>query len=235
MAKDKTPKVKKPKKKRWYSYLGEAYKISKETYSWTPLAVFGPILLGIALGIGLGAATGRWILWPIMFILMGITVAMYVLVQLVKRASYSKIDGMPGATAAVLDQIRRGWVINAEPVRFNARTQDMLFRAIGRPGVVLLTDGNQGRTAKLVDEERRALKRIIPSVPIHVISVGNGEGQVPLIKLQGAMKKLPKQITNHEVNAVAQRIEAVKVNKMPIPKGIDPMKARPDRKGMRGR
>lgn len=235
MAKDKTPKADKPKKQRWYSYLGEAYKISKEAYSWTPLAVFGPLLLGIALGIGIGAATGRWIIWPLTLTLLGVVVSMWVLVQLVKRASYAKIDGMPGATAAVLDQIRRGWIISTEPVRFNARTQDMVFRAIGRPGVVLLTDGNPGRTAKLVEEERRYLKRVIPSVPVNVISVGNGDGQVPLIKVQNVLKKLPKKITNQEVNAVAKRIEAVKVNSMPIPKGIDPMKARPDRKGMRGR
>ncbi|QJC21660.1 DUF4191 domain-containing protein [Arcanobacterium buesumense] len=228
-------KAKKPKKKRWYSYLAEAYKISRETYSWTPFAVFGPLLGGIAAGIIIGMITNRWIIWPIMFTLLAVTASMFILVQLVKRASYAKIDGMPGASMAVLSQIKRGWILNEEPIRFNARTQDMLFRAIGRPGVVLVTDGDQGRTAKLVEEERRSLKRIAPSVPVHVISVGHGPDQTQLLQLQRAMRKLPKALTNQEVQAVFQRLDAVKVNHIGVPKGIDPYKARPDRRGMRGR
>ncbi|QRV02846.1 DUF4191 domain-containing protein [Arcanobacterium phocisimile] len=236
MAKErKEAKMKKPKKKRWYSYLGEAYSISKETYSWTPFAIFGPLIGGIALGVILGMVTGRWILWPILFTLLAITLSLYILVELVKRASYAKINGIPGASAAVLGQIKRGWIIPEEPVRFNARTQDMVFRAIGRPGVVLITDGDKGRSAKLANEERQSLRRVIPNVPVHIISVGDGEGQVPLLKLQRAMRKLPKQLTNQEVQAVFQRLDAVKTNPIGIPKGVDPYKARPDRRGMRGR
>ncbi|USR80092.1 DUF4191 domain-containing protein [Arcanobacterium pinnipediorum] len=236
MAKEqKNAKVKKAKKKRWYSYLHEAYGISKETYSWTPFAVFGPLLGGIALGVVIAMLTGRWILWPILFTLLAVTLSLYILVELVKRASYAKIEGIPGAAAAVLGQIKRGWIILQEPVRFNARTQDMVFRAIGRPGVVLITDGDQARSAKLANEERHSLRRIIPNVPVHIISAGNGSDQVPLRKLQRAMRKLPKQITNQEVQAVFNRLDAVKTNPIGIPKGIDPYKARPDRRGMRGR
>lgn len=232
---DVTPKAKKPKKTRWYSYMGQAFTISREAYSWAPFAILGPLVLGIVLGVVIGIATGHWILWPLFFILLGIIVAMFILLQLTKRASYAKISGVPGASAAVLDQIKRGWIINPEPVRFNARSQDMIFRAIGRPGVVLIADGNPGRTRKLVEEERVSLKRIIPSVPISAIYVGEGENQTSLLKLQSAMSKLPKKITNAEVNAVSKRLEAVKVNNLGIPKGIDPMRARPDRKSMRGR
>ncbi|WP_216379006.1 DUF4191 domain-containing protein [Arcanobacterium phocae] len=228
-------KAKKPKKKRWYSYLAEAYKISRETYSWTPFAIFGPLFGGIAIGVILGLVTGSWIIWPLLFTLVSVTVTMLILVELVKRASYAKIDGIPGAAAAVMGQIKRGWIIKEEPVRFNAHTQDMLFRAIGRPGVVLVADGDRSRTAKLAEEEKRWLNRVAPGVPVHVISVGNDEGQTPLLKLQRAMRKLPKALSNQEVQKVFQRIDMVKVNNMGIPKGIDPYKARPDRRGMRGR
>lgn len=232
---DVTPKAKKPKKTRWYTYMGQAFTISREAYSWAPVAILAPLVLGIVIGLIVGKVTGHWILWPLFFILLGIVCSMYVLLQLTKRASYARIAGMPGASAAVLDQIKRGWIINPEPVRFNARSQDMIFRAIGRPGVVLIGDGNLGRTRKLAEEERTNLKRIIPSVPVSTIFVGEGEEQTPLLKLHATMKKLPKKITNAEVNAVNKRLEAVKVNTIGIPKGIDPTRARPDRKGMRGK
>ncbi|MFY9262862.1 MAG: DUF4191 domain-containing protein [Actinomycetaceae bacterium] len=234
MAKDKTPKADKPKKQRWYHTYIDAYRISKESYSWTGLAVFGSLIGGIVIGIVLAAIYGRWIVFPFTGLVTGLLAAMLILMQTVKYASYKQIDGVPGATGAVLDQIKRGWVISTEPVRFN-RTQDMVFRAIGRPGIVLITDGNPGRTKRLIEDERRALKRIIPSVPISVLVVGKGEGQVPLIKLKKAMNKLPKQISHEEVYAVSNRIDAVQPNALPIPKGIDPTRVRPDRKGMRGR
>jgi len=46
---------------------------------------------------------------------------------------------------------------------------------------------------------------------------------------------LKKTLTTAEVGQVAKRLQALGSTKMPIPKGVDPMKARPDRKGMRGR
>lgn len=231
----KEEKAHKPKKKRWYSYLREAYQVSKKTYSWTPWAIWGSLLGMILIGVILAALTKNWILWIIFGVLFGVTLSMLVLVQLVKRASYAQIDGMPGATAAVIGQIKRGWTISQEPVRFNARTQDMIFRIVGRPGIVLLADGHPGRVQKLIDEERRSLKRIAPSVPIEVIKVGNGEGQVPLIKLQNKLARLSKKLSNQEVAAVATRLQSVNQNTVPIPKGVDPFKARPDRRAMRGK
>ena len=42
------------------------------------------------------------------------------------------------------------------------------------------------------------------------------------------MGKLKKELTKLEVNAVAKRIASLG-NRLPIPKGIDPYKARPNR------
>lgn len=229
----KKEKKNKAKKKRWYSYLLEAYQISKKSYPWTPFAVFGPLVLGIVLGVVLGAITGRWILWVITGVLLGITAAMLIISTLVRRASFSQIDGMPGATAAVLGQIKRGWVFQQEPTRFN-RSQDMIFRTVGRPGIVVLAEGPSNRVGQLIKDEVRAIKRIAPSAPIEVIKVGNEEGQVPLIKLERTLRRLPKRISNEEVTAVAQRLHAIQTDALPIPKGIDPFHARPNRRAMRG-
>lgn len=236
MAKDEstTKKPKKAKKKRWYSYLADAYKVSSKSFSWTPYAVFGSLLGILVLGIVIGLVTGKVILWSIMGLLFGATVSLLVLTQLVKKASYMQIDGMPGAVAAVLDQIKRGWSISAEPVRFNPRTQDMVFRAVGRPGVVLVSEGPNHRVQKLINEERQWIKRVAPTAPVQVIKVGHEDGQVRLEKLQRALQRLPKSISNQEIAALTVRFDAVKPSALPIPKGIDPTKARANRRAMRG-
>ncbi|WP_394262536.1 DUF4191 domain-containing protein [Trueperella sp.] len=232
MAKDKKNK---PKKKRWYSYLADAYRVSKKSYSWAPWAILGGLLVGVLIGVIGTVTTGQWILWPLIGLMMGVTLALLVLVQLVKRASYSQIDGMPGAVGAVLSNIKRGWVIEQEPVRFNARTQDMIYRAIGRPGVVLIAEGPSERVNRLIADERKAIKRVAPSAPVQVIKAGNGEDQIKLRKLEKHIKRLPKVMSHDEVAAVSARMKAIPTNALPIPKGIDPFNARPDRRAMRGR
>lgn len=232
MARDKKNR---PKKKRWWSYLADAYRVSQNSYPWTPWALLGAFVLGLLFGVVGGVLTSYWFVWTPLGILMGVTLALLILTQLVRRASYAQIDGMPGASAAVLGQIKRGWVIEQEPVRFNARTQDMLFRAIGRPGIVLISEGPADRVNRLIADERKAIKRVAPSVPVEVIKVGNEEGQIPLIKLERQLKKLPKKISHQEVAAVTARMKAIQTNALPIPKGIDPFNARPDRRAMRGR
>ena len=224
MAKDGGSK-KAPKKQRWYKVLGEAYRVAKRTYPWARWALLGAAAAGAAIGVVPAIATGRWITWGIFAVLFAFILPMITLTRMVRTASYKQIDGMPGAVSAVLDRIRRGWTVQAEPVRFNARSQDMVFRAIGRPGIVLITEGPTPRVERLVAED----------APVHVINVGNDEGQTRLIDLNKAMRRLPRGITSQEVAALARRLEALSQKSLPIPKGIDPYKARPDRRAMRGK
>lgn len=230
MARDKN----KPKKQRWYHTLFEAYRITKRSYSWIGWAMLGAALAGLLIGVGLKFAIGSWF-WVFFGVMLMFIAPMIVLVRFVRKASYAQIEGMPGAVSAVLDNIGRGWTTKTEPVRFNARSQDMVFRAIGRAGIVLISEGPLNRVAPLVKDETRALKRLAPNAPVHVIHVGNDEGQTPLIKLDRTMKKLPKAITAHEVSALVNRLEAVQTNSMPIPKGIDPRNTRMNRRALRGR
>ena len=68
-----------------------------------------------------------------------------------------------------------------------------------------------------------------------MIETGRGEGQVELSKVAKTVQKLKKELTKQEVSAVDKRLQALGSSKLPIPKGVDPFKARPDRKAMRGR
>lgn len=232
--KEKVLKRKRPKKKRWYSYLLEAYKVAKTSYPWVLYALLGLFFGIILLFVIISLITHHWITWMILGLVLAITLPLVFLTELVKRASYKQIDGKPGAALAVMQQIRRGWSISEEPVRFNVKTQDMIFRAVGRAGVVLVSEGPANRVEKLIKEERQAIKRIAPSAPVSVIKTGNGEGQVPLAKLQRKLSKLPKRISNQEVSALIVRLDAVKTNRIPIPKGIDPTNTRANRRALRG-
>ena len=124
--------------------------------------------------------------------------------------------------------LKRGWITEDQPVAVNPRTQDAVFRAIGRPGVVLVSEGPSHRVKPLVDAERKRLARILPNVTVHVIESGRGEGQVPISQVAKNMGKLKKELTKLEVNAVSKRISSLGKG-LPIPKGIDPYKARPNR------
>jgi len=61
-----------------------------------------------------------------------------------------------------------------------------------------------------------------PGVPVIELFVGDGEGQVPLRKLQKHVTKLPKKLTPHQMREVRARLKAVGGMSLPIPKGPMP-------------
>ena len=67
-----------------------------------------------------------------------------------------------------------------------------------------------------------------------MIESGRGEGQVPISQVAKKMTKMKNELTKLEVSTVSKRISSLG-SRLPIPKGIDPYKARPDRKAARGR
>lgn len=181
-----------------------------------------------------GVLFHNWITWLIIGVPVAVLVCVMILSRRAEKAAFGQIEGQTGAAGAALSTLRRGWIVEEQPVAVNPRTQDLIFRALGRPGVVLVTEGPAGRVNSLITQEKKKLNRVAPNVPIHVIKAGNGEDQTPLKKITKVMKKYPKNLTQQEVHAVSNRLASLNKG-MPMPKGVDPMKARPDRKGLRGR
>lgn len=198
---------------------------------WFMLLAFVGI---IALGLLVGLLINNVITLMIIAVPLAVLAAIFILSRRAERAAFSQIEGKPGAAGAALSVLRRGWILQEQPVAVNPRTQDAVFRIIGRPGVVLVSEGPSTRVKQLLDGEKRKMARIIPNVPIHVIETGRGDRQVPLSKVPKTVQKLKKTLTKQEVHAVDKRLAALGT-KLPIPKGVDPFKARPDRKAMRGR
>ena len=225
----------KVKKVRWYHQVWQAYQMTRRVepaVTWWVLGAFFAVL-GLALVIGL--LTSQVIYLLVLGLPLALLAGLFVLARRAETVAYRQIEGQPGAALSALRTIRRGWDFPEEPSAIDPRTQDMVFRGVGRAGVVLVGEGSSGRVGRLLDAERKKVARILPNVPVTVIEAGSAEGQVPLRKLARTVQKLKTKLTKQEVAEVTKRLRALGGVRLPVPKGIDPYRVRPDRRGMRGR
>jgi Domain of unknown function (DUF4191) len=192
-----------------------------------------PKVLPIVLLVGLGTfavflVIGLVIDQPVYLGLLGFLFALLIMMivfgRRAEKAAYSQVEGQPGAAAAVLNGLKRGWTVT--PAVAATRNQDVVHRATGRPGIVLIGEGSPGRVGNLIANERRKMARIAGETPIHEVIAGNGEGQVPLRKLQSHLAKLPRALRPGEVTDLNNRLRAVGERSLPIPKGPLPKNAR---------
>ncbi len=197
---------------------------------------FLPIFLGTGLGVfvvmfGVGLILGQPIYYGIIGLLIALVAMMVVFTRRAQAAAYSEIDGQPGAAAAVLQGMRGDWRVTPA-VAFN-RNQDLVHRVIGRPGVILIGEGSPTRVGQLIGQERKRVQRVAADIPVYDLQVGEGEGQVPLRKLQSKLTRLPRNLKGGAVNAVEGRMRALGTTNIPLPKGPLPRGARMP-KGPRG-
>ncbi|PWC04251.1 DUF4191 domain-containing protein [Agromyces badenianii] len=205
------------------------------TAQWLMLLGFlAPVVVSLGLALWFSEGNGFTIaLWVVAGVLAGLLIALVILGRRAERAAYSQIEDQPGAVGAVLRSgLRGGWVGNEMPVAVNGKTQDAVYRAVGRGGVALISEGPASRTKRMLDDEQRKVARILPNVPVMLISVGTDEGSIKLHKLPATLRKSKRALTKPEVLAVSNRLNSLQ-SSLPIPKGIDPMKARPQRGKMR--
>jgi len=222
------PKEAKAKKPSRLKQIGEVFQMTRRHDPMVPWLMLLAFLGVVAVSLLVGFLLDNWVTGLIIGIALGAIAATLILSRRAERAAFAQIEGQPGASGAALGTLKRGWITEDQPVAVNPRTQDAVFRAIGRPGVVLVSEGPSNRVKPLVDAERKRLARILPNVTIHVIESGRGEGQVPLSEIAKKMNKLKGELTKTEVSAVSKRISSLG-GRLPIPKGIDPYKARPTR------
>ncbi|MFM5952244.1 MAG: DUF4191 family protein [Micrococcales bacterium] len=193
------------------------------------LAVFGT---GTAFTVALFAA-GNWItgiLLIILTLLSTFIVFSLVLARRAEKAAYGSWEGQLGAVGAVIQTVlRRNWRGSEQPIAVNPRSRDAVYRIVGPAGIVLIGEGHQSGSQILVDAERKKLTKIAPGVPVHSLYVTESAHAVKLADLRKAIGKLPKALKRNEIKVVAARLAALGVS-LPIPKGIDPRRARPSHK-----
>lgn len=225
------------KRPGFFSQLRTLFTFTKAEFSWLGWLLGAIVVVGVALGVLVGflippVAIWSVILWGVSGLMFGILAAMITMTRLSTVAMYRKIDGMPGATGHVLSTaLGRSWAASDTPVGINPKTQDAVYRAIGRGGVVIVGEGAKGRLTRLIGDERMKIQRVASGVPITVFHVGHGQDEVAIADLGKAIKKLPKKVDRTTMAAVIRRVDSVSqsVASLPIPKGIDPTKARAPR------
>ncbi len=225
------------KRPGFFSQIKTLFTFTKDVFPWVPWALIGIIVLGIGLGVLLGfliPPVQVWsiIIWGVTGLLFGILGAMMLLTRTATKAMYRKIDGMPGASGHVLSTgLGRSWTADEQPVQVNAKTQEGVYRAVGKGGIVLVAEGQPARVARLIKDERMKASRVASGVPVTVIHVGHGEDEVSIENLAKEIKRLPKKIDRATRVAVIQRFGSIGsgLSSLPIPKGVDPMRVRSQR------
>ncbi len=220
-----------PKKRGRIAQIREAYRLTKTVQPRIGLVLLAWFVGVLAVFLVLGVVLAS----PVFFVIIGIPFALLVVTFIFGRraeaSAYSQIEGQPGAAAAALNSLRQGWFVT--PAVAVTKNQDLVHRVLGRPGIVLVAEAPASRAAALLANERKRTARFVPDIPIHELVLGDGDGQVPLRKLQRTVMKLPRALRPAEVTAVRKRLDALTTTPLPIPKGPMPKGGRVPR-GPRG-
>ena len=198
---------------------------------WMALGFVLPILAAVTLALLLTRDNVIGIvLYVIAGVLGGFLVFLIILGRRAERAAYTQIAGQPGAVGAVIKNgLRRGWTGSEMPVNVSPKTQDAVYRAVGRGGVALIGEGPKSRTQRMLEEERRNVVRILPNVPVHFVYIGPDADSTPLYKLPATLRGFKSTLRKAEVLAVSNRLNSLGKGGLPIPKGVDPFKVRAPR------
>jgi len=213
--KNKEAKIKTPR----FQAFRDAYKVTKAVKPWIGIALIAIFAVVLVVGISLGILFDHPIYGGFVTIPLALLASMFFFTRIAGSAAYSSIEGQIGAGASVLMAIRKGWTTT--PAVAVNRQQDMVHRSVGRAGIVLTGEGGFAVRQMMQDEKKKS-ERFAPGVPITEVYVGDGDGQVPIRKLQKHLTKLPKKLSAHQMREVRARLKAVGGLSLPIPKGPMP-------------
>jgi F0F1-type ATP synthase assembly protein I len=225
------------KKNKEPGRIAQLLKIYKMTMSadktaiwWALLALAIGALAGVVLGATLGSgSTVGFIVWIVSGVLLGFLAGLLVMSRKAEAVAYGQIEGQPGAVSAIMrSALKRGWRGSEIPVAVN-RNHDAVYRAIGPSGVVLIGEGVRSRVKLMLEDERRKVQRAVPGVDVRFIWVTQDDEGTRLIKLAPTLFKLKRVLNRAEVSAIDKRLSAI-ATAIPIPKGIDPKRMRPQRR-----
>ncbi len=220
--------------------MRQAYKITKRTDRNLGLIlllwflVVGGVFAVVALlvfGLGwMGIATAS-----VFGVLTGLLALLIVFGRRAERSAYMQVEGQPGAAAGALQMLKRGW--DVKPAIAFTKNQDVVHRVVGRPGIILVGEGNAARVRGLLSGERKKHVRIGgDEIPVHEIVVGNGEGEIKLTKLNKHIQKMKKAIKPADQTALRNKLKALDAMRpaAPMPRGPMPTSMKGARKMMKG-
>lgn len=190
------------------------------------------MVLGFLLAVGVSVAFGVWAggfsvyLMPVLGVVLGLLVAFAIFGRRAQKNVYRKAEGQSGAAAWALENLRGKWRVTPG-VAANGHL-DAVHRVIGRPGVIFVAEGSPARVRSLLAQEKKRTARLVGEVPIYDVIVGNGEGEVPLSKLERHLTRLPANITAKQMDILENKLAALgsRVGPAAMPKGPLPAQAK---------
>jgi hypothetical protein len=182
------------------------------------------LVVAAVIGLTVAALIGyftRSLLWGIVLgVLLVLTGMLGVFARRAADVQFKAMKGQTGAAAAVLQSMRGPWDVTLGVAV--TRKKDLVHLVVGRPGVVLVGEGSPARVATLLKQQRRTVARVVGDVPLHEVTVGEGQGQVPLNRLQVHLNRLPRKLKARDIGPLHTRLEALGGQDFPLPKGPMP-------------
>ncbi|MEU0312129.1 DUF4191 family protein [Nocardioides sp. NPDC006273] len=220
----------------------ETYKLTKQSDPKIGL-ILGAIFVVVAAVAGVifwflpGEGIFSWIFTIVGALLAGLLAAMVVFSRRAQKVMYARLDGQVGGGYAALTMLRRGWTVT-QAVGVEPRSQTLVHRVVGPPGVVLVGEGNSpSKVRSLLASTKRNHARVLGEVPITTIVAGNGEDEIPLPRLTKHVTKIGRKVAGPEITDIINRLKAVDATRgaVPIPKGPVPTSMKGMRGNLRGR
>lgn len=200
----------------------------------------GWVLLGVFFGIAaifavLAIFVGPWFVWTVLGIPVALLATTVIFGRRVERAAYKQIEGQTGAAASALQTLRRGWTVS--PAIAVTKNADIVHRVVGRPGIVLVGEGQPSRVKNLLSAERKKHERVAGGAPVTVLVAGDGDGEIGIRKLSKHVMKLPPVLQPSEITDLLARLKALDAVRpqVPMPKGPLPTSMKGVRQAMKGR
>ena len=167
-------KVKDPNKPSRISQIRQSYQITKKSDPRIGLILLGTFVLAAAGGVAALFLIGIPLVFAITSgVLIGTLAVLIVFGRRAQAAALAAIDGQPGAAAAALGMLRRGWKL--DPAIGFTKQQDVVHRLVGPPGIILVGEGNINEPLPLDRIPPLVFSEILRDVDLFVgvASVGN--------------------------------------------------------------
>jgi hypothetical protein len=205
--------------------IGQVFTFTAKQDKWFIPLLMAAVLIPLALTV-LVVLLGLGWTWIPIGVLVALFAALIVLNLRSNAAMMNAAEGQPGAAAQIVENMRGDWRVR--PAASSTTQFDMVHVVIGRPGVILLGEGQPQRVRSLMGQEKRRLTKVIGNAPLYDYVIGKGEGELSVRKLRSTVMKLPRNLTGKDVNALDKRLGALMARPQ-MPKGAIPKSMRPSK------
>ncbi|WP_025735093.1 DUF4191 domain-containing protein [Mycobacterium genavense] len=191
------------------SQLWQAFNVQRKQDKRLLPYMIGAFVAIVAVSVTVGVLVGGFAMITLipLGVMLGALVALIIFGRRAQKSIYRQAEGQTGAAAWVLDNLRGKWRVT--PGVAATGHFDAVHRVIGRPGVIFVGEGATGRVKPLLAQEKKRTARLVGEIPIYDIVVGNGEGEVPLSKLERYLTKLPANVSVKQMDALESRLAAL--------------------------